>query len=386
METLRALGLVCAVFLAVSCEPATAVLVEIAPPAPVEGAGPASDPGPAAGKTPQLPVSSPSGPATPEPPAAAPGWLYTQGNRIYQADGKVWRGRGANLHDTRGCNACTWFTPNVGEVKRRVDELVSWGANFIRLNLESYAASEGRMHWRSLLDDPSYLADVQEIVRHIGTKPGVYVMVSLWHDPSFTAMGWPSAQTAVVWKKLAETFSADAHVLYGLVNEPQSNYDGAHNATVWKAMNDTVAAIRSAETARGAPNHIIAVQGTGGWARHLSYYVDHPITAGGGKNIAYEVHVYDPRSEFQSMVTEPAKKLPIIIGEFGPAQGMTTQDCDALIDLATQLDVAYLAWTFHMRCPPNLIEDGSGGGCGVGMKLQPTAFGQLIKTRLGQPW
>jgi hypothetical protein len=76
----------------------------------------------------------------------------------------------------------------------------------------------------------------------------------------------------------------------------------------------------------------------------------------------------------------------VIIGEFGPAQGMTNSDCTTLMNLAEQQQIPYLAWTFHGRCPPNLLVDNSGGGCGVGMELVPTPFGQRLKTRLATAW
>jgi hypothetical protein len=76
----------------------------------------------------------------------------------------------------------------VREVLRRIDELVDvWGANFLRLVLESYAADGGfRKHWKGVLDDPGYLAELQAIVSHIGSKPGACVLLSLWADPTFT--------------------------------------------------------------------------------------------------------------------------------------------------------------------------------------------------------
>ena len=81
-------------------------------------------------------------------------------------------------------------------MKRRIDELVDvWGANFIRLDLESYGSAGGRINWAGVLDDPGYLADIQAIVAHAAAKPGVYVLVSLWIDPSFTATGWPTPAT-----------------------------------------------------------------------------------------------------------------------------------------------------------------------------------------------
>lgn len=363
--------------------PAAGFTVLLAPdagsPKPDAGA-PALDAGspPLDGGTPSRDGGSPTRPA---------GWLYTAGNHLYQSDGSLWRGRGANIHDTRSCNACAYSAPNVSEVKRRIDELVGlWKASFLRLDLESYASSGGRTHWQGVLQDPAYLADLKEIVGHIGKKTGVYVLVSLWIDPTFDALGRPTQATLPVLKKLAETFKNDSHVLFGVSNEPQHNYNGADDAFVWKAMNDSVQAIREVENGAGTPQHIVAVQGTGGWARFLGHYLRHPITAGGGGNVAYETHVYDPASDFPSLFGEPAKTLPVIIGEFGPTQGMTVSDCLTLISQARQLVIPHLAWTFHMRCGPDLLQDNSGGGCGVNMPLLPSSWGNTYKAELAKPW
>jgi endoglucanase len=314
------------------------------------------------------------------------GWMYTQGNHIYTDTGTIWAGRGANIHDTRSCNACTYNAPNVNEVLRRIDELVdNWHANFLRLDLESYASSGGRVNWASVLNDPNYLQDIVTIVDHIKTKPGVKVLMSLWEDPSFTSQGWPTADTANTWRKLAETFRDDSHVMFGVCNEPQQNYDGSQDAQVWQAMNNVVAAIRAVEDQYGTPHHIVTVQGTGGWARRLDYYVTHPITAGGGVNVAYETHVYDPTSDFQSLFVTPGTTLPVVIGEFGPFSGsMSESDGAALMTKAESLKIPYTAWTFHQRCPPNLLVENSGGGCGVGMALQPTSWGNVVKTQLSK--
>jgi len=314
------------------------------------------------------------------------GWLYTEGNKIFKANGEIWMGRGANLQDTRGCNACTWSSPDVAEVKRRIDELVDvWGANFIRLTLESYQQDWGRTHWQGLLQDSEYFDDIKEIVDWIGSKTGVYVLLSLWSEPTFSEMGWPTDNTIPIWEKLAETFSDASYVLYGVANEPTANWNGNLDAQCWEAMNKVVAAIRAVEQRLGSRNHIIAVQGTRAWARRLDYYITHPITAGNGENIIYETHVYDTISEFQTLFIEPAETLPVIIGEFGPASGyMSMDDCRELIIRAESLKIPYLAWTFHMRCPPNLLVDYSNGGCGTNMPLEPTPWGELLIEYLHQ--
>ena len=320
------------------------------------------------------------------------GWMYTEGNRIYLADGAVFHGRGANLHDTRSCWACAWNDPAPEEVMRRMDTLVDeWGANFIRLTLEAYGeGSEEQSNWATqygtVIEDPEYLADIKEIVDHAATKPGVVVLLSLWTNPSFSELGWPTEATRDQWRLLARTFADSPHVMFGLVNEPQYNFDRSLDADVWQAMNDTVQAIREEEDLLGTPHHIITVQGTGGWARYLDYYIDHPITAYGGANIAYEVHVYDGQDEFDSRFVTPSQTLPVVIGEFGPAEGyMTMADCSAMMELAEQNEVPYLAWTFHMNCPPNLLET-TVSGCGIGAPLRPSEWGQLLIDRLAVLW
>lgn len=91
--------------------------------------------------------------------------------------------------------------------------------------------------------------------------------------------------------------------------------------------------------------------------------------------------------DFAARFEMPSETLPVIIGEFGPASGsMTLDDTAAPMASAEAHGVPYLAWTFHMRCPPNLLVDDSAGGCGVGMTLEPTAWGTQLKERLAMPW
>jgi endoglucanase len=270
-----------------------------------------------------------------------------------------------------------------------MDELIDvWGANFIRLLLENYPDDQGgAVQWQNVLDDPDYLQDVIELVDYATQKPGVYVLLSLWVDAAHSSDGWPTAGTIAQWELLAETFRDHSRVLFGLVNEPEGNWDGSLDADCWEAMNDTVAAIRAVEDGFGTPHHVVAVQGTREWARRLDYYVDHPITAGGGENVVYEAHVYDPASDFQTLFIGPSQTLPVIIGEFGPAEGyMTLADCETLMDEATARDIPHLAWTFHMRCSPDLLVDTSSGGCGEGMSLEPTEWGSALQARLGAAW
>lgn len=316
------------------------------------------------------------------PPPSARGWLHTNGNGIYDGFNQRWQGRGVNVPDTRSCNACAYEPPNVGEVLRRIDEAVSWGATLIRLDLESYSAADWRVHWQDVLHDPAYLSDIQAIAAHVASLPGVYVEVSLWIDPSLDARGWPTQATIPIWQALVGALAANPRVIFGIANEPTDNYGGADDATVRSRYRAVVDAIRAEETRLGARQHLVAVQGCGGWARLLSCWVGHEL----GSNIVYETHIYNPESDFQNLVTTPAQTLPVIIGEFGEAPGyMTLSDTQALMNLGDSLKIPWTAWVFHHRCPPNLLIDNSGGGCGAGMALQPTSFGSQVKAALGGP-
>src|SRR5262249_12246993 len=121
----------------------------------------------------------------------------------------------------------------------------------------------------------------------------------------------------------------------------------------------------------------------------LDYYVEHPITAGGGVNVAYETHVYDRASRFATMITAPAKKLPVVIGELGLVDDqnatMREDDVTALWDLTEKLEIPWTAYTFHPNCPPNLLVEQK-GACGVGANLEPSPWGRMLKARLAHPW
>jgi hypothetical protein len=320
------------------------------------------------------------------------GWLKTAGNQIVYEDGTVFRGRGANIHDTRNCSACS--SPNVAGVNRRVDELVDvWGANFLRLCLESHVAADDPVN------DAEYMQDIVEIVEHIEEKTGVYVLVSLWWDATVDAdpLAIPHADVVPIWEQLAEKLAPYPHVIFGLVNEPRGTHSSDSvevdddDVEVWEAMNNTTAAIRAVEARVGSPKHLVAVQGTRAYGKFLQYYPNHPITAGGGENIVYEVHVYygNDGDKWEYRWKTPAQTLPVIIGEFAEVNEswdtLSLEDCDQMMIDAEALDIPWLAWTFHTNCGNPLIT--ANNNCETNVSISPTSgWGELIYNRLHTTW
>jgi endoglucanase len=336
--------------------------------------------------------------AAPPAPIPAPGsaWLSVQGNKILHADGSPFKGRGANLHDERSCGACSFAPPNPAGLNRWADQLIDvWHANFIRFLLASKAApyNQWEQQWKSLVDDPGYLADVQNNVSHM-TGKGAYVLVTLFSDPTMKPESntdydseWPGSagDTNTRYALLAQTFKDDPRVLFGLTNEPHgaATYD-AELALRYQAA---IAAIRQVEDAAGTPHHLIAVQAPEGYSRELGYFVAHPLT---GDNVIYEVHPYNAQADFDRLITQPAKTLPVIIGEYGPAGAMGTADITALWTLAQATGVPHIGWNFHMNCAPNMLQATTSDGCGLasstGYAFPRSTWGDQMFVYLNTPW
>ena len=132
-----------------------------------------------------LPKSPPPSVTTTEP-------LTVIGNNIYKSvSNTIWSGKGADLQDTRACGV--GCDRSKEEVKRRIDYLFDVAnLDWIRLTLESDDVSS------EVINDSSYWSDIQDIVAYIGTKPGKYVEVTIWHDPSLGED--PSAPGGSLWR------------------------------------------------------------------------------------------------------------------------------------------------------------------------------------------
>ena len=309
--------------------------------------------------------------------------------KILLPNGNRFHGRGVNIFDTRDAGACGWAPPIIDEWIRRVDVLIdTWHANFFRLDLTSWASNQVNgttvVQYQDVTQDASYLADLKKLVDHIGTKPGVYVMITLFSHPSQDANELPTAATQAVYTKLAQTFLDSPQVLYGVTNEPHD----ASDSTVFTAMNNAVQTYRNAEAASG-PHHIVAVQGTQSYARELAYYVTNPITAGSGVNVVYETHVYNPQADWQAMFIDPSATIPVIIGEYGPdgTYMKTIADAQALQAQAEQLEIPYIGWSFSSQNGPDMLVGNDSDECTkINWTITPSDWGNAIISRLANPW
>ena len=325
-------------------------------------------------------------------------WLAVAGNQILGPDGKPFRGRGANLHDMRSCNACTYLPPDVQGLNRWSDELIdNWHASFVRFDLEAYADDAGyRKQWQTITADPVYAADVKAAVTHMATKPGVYILVTLFMDPAISDntgaydSEWPTDAAGPKYQKIVDLFFDQPRVLFGLTNEPHGPV--SNDPELATRYLKAIATIRAQEKSHGGAEHVIVVQAPQGYARDLTYFVQNPLP---GSNIAYEIHPYNQAKDFDALIVQPKKTLPILIGEYGPADlgggaAMTNSDIMALWAVAQANDVPHIAWNFHHRCPPNMLQDSASDGCGLsaasGYAFPKTSWGAFFYDYMATPW
>lgn len=298
-----------------------------------------------------------------------PGWLYTQGNKIYVSSGpgsgKPWMGRGVNMDDLYLCGfdnnlQMATQTPNAESVlKAIVNGLVtSWRPTFVRVSL-SMCSFPTKSSW--LKDDAAYKTPMTNVIRALGSHAGVFVLVTLRTDSSMIGQDPQNAEATAVpssaantpdattypsgtddtYRAIVDTFASDAFVLFGVSNEPGGNV--ITKETLVPAMSHAVSVIRAEEDRLGVPHHLVSVQGTG-YSAKIDFYSASPLPF---DDVVYEVHGYPPKPSDYTFAN-----IPVILGEYG-----SLSDSSAFYADVEAKQIPNLAWDFepYSDCHPDLL-------------------------------
>ena len=234
--------------------------------------------------------------------------------------------------------------------------------DWVRLTLEADNSNE------NVINDPQYWQDIQNIVANVGSKPGKYIEVSIWLDPSLQASkngipnegdpnvpGGPSATTLQEWLVMIKVFKSQPHVIIGIAHEPitlKSNSSGVQY--LYNAMNYVAGSLRLT----GA-NNLFLVQ-CASYSSDCSIYLDNPIN---DTNVAYEVHLYAPAS---SIDTSLMLDLPLIVSETAVDNDChddsgyeTVSDFIHLVHVCQTRNIPYAGWSLDEACCPNMLATGS---------------------------
>ncbi|DBA65502.1 TPA: hypothetical protein ACH3X2_003211 [Trebouxia sp. C0005] len=307
-------------------------------------------------------------------PAKRPAnWLGVAGQALFRSvDGsnfELWHGRGVNILDPNVCVAASdsqhqvSLAEGVAIAIQKIDVAVSIGVNFIRMPLDA-TAIDGSNQSR-ITNDPAYMASIDHIVDHVGNFSGVYLLLSLWMDPTGEQPKAPSAwvpteATIPSWTEIARHNANKPQVLFGLFNEPANSQEQL--ASIADIVKGGIAAMRGVE---GSTPHVISVSGlyTGNdsrqYGRDLSFWEANPLN---DADVVYELHPYNTFSEAKGLFSS---SLPVLIGEFGPlpapndSNPTTLGDMVAIMGYAEEINpMPYAAWQLGSDCEPNLIGQG----------------------------
>lgn len=300
--------------------------------------------------------------------------LVVRGNNIYQStSNKIWAGKGANLPDMRACGV--GCERSVQEVTRRIDYLLDdMELDWVRFLLEAY--DEGS----TVTANETYWQYVKSVVNHIGSKPGKYVEVTLFSDPSVGAdpkvPGGPSTYTKDRWVFMAEYFKDLTHVIIGVVNEPQGfQSTPGYDVSLRDSMNYVANKIRGT----GATN-LILVQCLA-YSADCTLYAKNRIDA---ENVAYELHLY---CTIDQANTKLSLELPFVASEMGIVNNIQKNIVEDyasfryIVELCKIKGIPYAGWSFDENCAPVMLEGqtSNSNGCGEGNDLSMhSAWGKLF--------
>ena len=335
-------------------------------------------------------------------PSARPtNWLGVAGRAVFRStDGTnfaLWQGRGVNVNDPNNCatNGVVSLADGVSIANQKIDTAVSAGVNFFRIPLDA-SSIDGSGNSR-ITGDSAYMDAIDQIVDHIGTYSGVYVLLSLWMEPTGNhpeaLSAWvPTTATIPSWVEMARRNANKSQVMLGLFNEPANAQSDL--SSISQIVSQGIAAMRQVE---GPNPHVISVSGlyngdsSKQYARDLSWWEANPLT---DANVVYELHPYNTFEQAKGLFSS---SLPVLIGEFGVSSPVsedtdpqTLGDMAAIMGYAEEISpMSYAAWQLGVECAPNLAgqadfsviltswirelqKNGIGGGAGCSPQLFTT--------------
>jgi len=336
--------------------------------------------------------------------ASMPLPLKVVGTQILNSKNEPVRLRGVN------CACLEWTSDGEGHIVESVRVAINdWHVNHIRLPM-----SQDRWFGKAPEQNDQgkvYRALIDEIVKLCASK-GVYIMLDLhWSNTGVWGErigqhSMPDENSAAFWKDLAPIYANRPAVIYDLYNEPHDvSWDiwlnGGEITDKPNRRNQTPRTFKAVGmqqlldivSAAGAKN--LVVIGGLDWAYDFSGILDgRQLKDPTGNGLIYANHCYNNKNQavetWIANMEKAAKKLPIIISEFGGAYykpgeepprrrsgGIQRNDGDWLMRVLQAIEDhqwSYTAWDFHPAAGPTLIS---------GWDYKPTSgFGVYVKQML----
>ncbi|MBP5227194.1 MAG: cellulase family glycosylhydrolase [Kiritimatiellae bacterium] len=315
--------------------------------------------------------------------------LSVRGNRLVNKAGKeVWL-QGVAVP------SLSWMAAGEHVMESVAVAVEEWGANVIRLPLHSkFWFATATEPWNKRDDGgEAYRTLVDRVVAYANVR-GCYVVLDLHEYRAATA------NHARFWGDCAKRYANRPGVLFDILNEPHgiswcewrdggTLKDGGGNAPAeteeGRDVRESIGMQRLVEAVRatGARNVIIA--GGLDWSYDCSGILEgYALQDPSGNGIAYSVHVYPWKGDWQKKFLDCAEKYPLFLGEVGcmlkkmPFE-QTLKDpyrwAPDMLACIQKRRLNWTAWSFHPSADPCVILD---------WNYTPTpAWGAFVRAALG---
>ena len=323
------------------------------------------------------------------PALAAADELAVRGNRLVNKTGaEVWL-QGVAVP------SLSWMAAGEHVMESVAVAVEEWGANVIRLPLHSqFWFATATEPWNRRADGgEAYRALVDRVVADANAH-GCYVVLDLHEYRAATE------SHARFWRDCAKRYANRPGVLFDILNEPHgiswrewrdggvlkdgggdapSETEEGRDVRVSIGMQKLVETVR----ATGARNVIIA--GGLDWSYDCSGILEgYALQDPSGNGIAYSVHVYPWKGDWQKKFLDCAEKYPLFLGEVGcmlkkmPFE-QTLKDpyrwAPDMLACIQKRRLNWTAWSFHPSADPCVILD---------WNYTPTpAWGAFVRAALG---
>jgi endoglucanase len=287
------------------------------------------------------------------------GALHVKGNRVVDRSGQPIQLRGMSLF---------WSQWSEFYVAKNVDVMVDdWKATLLRAALG--VENEGGY----LADPDANVAKVRALVDRAIAR-GIYVIID-WHDHHAQDH---SAQATAFFKKMAESYGKQPHVIFEIYNEPVDV-----SWSVVKAYAEPM--IRSLRTA-GAENLIIV--GTPNWSQDVDLAANDRISS--DDNVAYTLHFY--ANTHKQALRDKAKTaldrgIALFVTEWGTCSAdgngsINEGETRTWLSFLNGQSISWANWALNDKPEACSAVQPTGGSVGPWRDDQLTPSGRLVKSSL----
>ena len=152
-------------------------------------------------------------------------------------------------------------------------------------------------------------------------------------------------------RAMAREFANNPGVLYACHAEPGFS---TNDAARWRELRDEQEAMIDAIRTE-SPDAVIGVAGSN-WSQRIDWMLADPVRRPG---IFVKPHIYQPMPDAitKMKLQEIAARWPVIVGELGEGERMSSKDCESLIGHAETQFNGWQAWNFSDLGKPTMVTD-----------------------------